>query len=132
MIPRYHSDGAAGIDLHACISEPVVLRKGIVNSIPTGLSVAIDEGYEGQIRARSSLASRGIIIPNSPGTIDSDFRGEIKILLLNLSEEPYEIQPNERIAQLVIAGYRRVEIIETEELPETQRGSGGFGSSGKI
>jgi len=130
-LPRYaHGPGEdAGLDLHAV--EPAVLEPGKPVAVPTGLAIELPPGYEGQVRPRSGLAlHHAIILPNSPGTIDPGYRGEIKVVMLNLGTEPYRIEPGDRIAQLVISRY---EAVEWEEAPlsETTRGSGGFGSSGR-
>ncbi|MEE0900821.1 MAG: dUTP diphosphatase [Bacteroidales bacterium] len=123
---------SAGMDLRANIDEPVTIQPKQRVLIPTGLFIALPEGYEAQIRPRSGLAAKhGITVLNSPGTIDADYRGEIKVLLINHSEEPFEIKDSERIAQMVIAAYTRVEWEETDELDETTRGAGGFGHTGK-
>ncbi|MGL4676409.1 MAG: dUTP diphosphatase [Brevinema sp.] len=129
-LPTYQSADAAGADLYACIEKPMIISSGALAIIPTGLSLAIPKGYEMQIRARSGLASKGLVIPNAPGTIDADYRGEIKVLLLNLSGSDFEITPDMRIAQAVIAPIFQVAYQFTEELSETERGSGGFGSTG--
>src|SRR5689334_3568788 len=121
---------AAGLDLHAALDAPVVLAPGARAAIGTGLAVAIDPGFEGQVRPRSGLArDHGITLVNSPGTIDSDFRGELTVLLVNLGVEPFAIEPGHRIAQLVIAPVVQVELVEVDELPHTTRGAGGFGST---
>ncbi len=131
-LPHFASDGAAGMDVRACIDEPIPIANGTVAMIPTGIACAIPFGYEMQVRSRSGLAAKnGIFCLNAPGTIDSDFRGEIHVILANFSKEPYIIQRGDRIAQLVVARYERVEWLETTELPETERGKGGFGSTGK-
>ncbi len=131
--PSYQSEHAAGLDLCACLEAPLCIKSGEAIAVPTGIAIAIDIGFEGQIRSRSGLAlHHNIIVPNSPGTIDSDYRGEVKVILLNLGKEDYLIQPNERIAQLVIAPVYKVNVQIVMDLPETERGKGGFGSSGKI
>lgn len=130
-LPAYQTAGAAGADLHAALSEPVTLAPGERRLIPTGLVLAIPDGYEGQVRPRSGLALKhGIGMVNTPGTIDSDYRGPVGVLLVNLGREPYVIEPLARIAQLVIAPVTRAEFGFAEELGETARGEGGFGSSG--
>ena len=130
-IPSYQSTGAAGMDVRACCSSPVVIQPGERTLVPTGFAVAIPEGYEVQLRPRSGLASRhGITLPNSPATIDSDFRGEILVPLINLSREAFTIEPGMRIAQLLIFPVFRIEWHEVPELPKTLRGSGGFGYTG--
>jgi dUTP pyrophosphatase len=119
------------MDIRACIREPVLLKPGEIKLIPTGLAVSMPPGYEGQIRPRSGLALRdGIGIVNSPGTIDSDYRGEIGILLINWGENPFSIKRGDRIAQLVISRVCRADVIEVVCLDPTQRGEGGFGHSG--
>jgi len=131
-LPSYATDGAAGLDLRAAVREPVTLRPGERRLVPTGVSVQIPEGYEGQVRPRSGLAlRRGIGMVNSPGTIDSDYRGEIGVILINLSGEPQTIQRGDRIAQLVIAPVVRAELIEASALDATPRGGGGFGHTGQ-
>jgi dUTP pyrophosphatase len=131
-LPAYETIQSAGMDLRANIDEPVTIQPKQRVLIPTGLFIALPEGYEAQIRPRSGLAAKhGITVLNSPGTIDADYRGEIKVLLINHSEEPFEIKDSERIAQMVIAAYTRVEWEETNELDETTRGAGGFGHTGK-
>ncbi|MCB9845719.1 MAG: dUTP diphosphatase [Phycisphaeraceae bacterium] len=131
-LPRYQSDGAAGLDLSAALPEAMTIPRGAVRLVPTGLAVEIPEGYEGQIRPRSGLAIRqGVTVVNAPGTIDSDYRGEVRVGLVNLGPEPYTIEAGERIAQLVIAPVTRVEIEEVGELTATARGAGGFGSTGR-
>jgi len=131
-VPRYQSEHAAGMDLHAAIDAPVQLRPGDAVKIDTGLAMAIPPGFEGQVRPRSGLAAKhAVTLTNSPGTVDSDFRGSVMILLINHGKEPFTIQPNDRIAQLVIAPVTQAELEEVSELPETARGAGGFGSTGK-
>lgn len=131
-LPAYATSASAGMDLLANIEEPLTLGMLDRAMIPTGISIQLPEGYEAQVRPRSGLAARyGISVTNSPGTIDADYRGEIKVLLINLSREPYTVQPGERIAQLVVARYERVEWESVEALDETDRGAGGFGSTGK-
>jgi len=130
-LPRYETPGSAGLDLRANLSEPVELKSLERKLIPTGLHVELPAGYEAQIRPRSGLAiKKGLGLVNSPGTIDSDYRGEIKVIVVNLSAERQIIPVGERIAQMVIARYERVEWLEVETLGTTQRGSGGFGSTG--
>jgi dUTP pyrophosphatase len=129
--PEYATPLSAGMDLKANIKEPIVLSSLQRQLVPTGIFIALPEGYEAQVRPRSGLAAKqGISVLNSPGTIDADYRGEIKVILVNLSPEPFRIEPGERIAQMVIARHERVEWEETDSLDETQRGEGGFGSSG--
>lgn len=130
-LPGYATAGSAGMDLRANLDEPVVLQPGERRLIPTGLFVALPEGYEAQVRPRSGLALRsGIGVLNSPGTIDSDYRGEVGVILINLGNEPFRIEDGERIAQMVIARYERVEWEPCESLLETERGAGGFGHTG--
>ena len=130
-LPTYATDGASGMDLRAFIDEPVILQPMERRLIPTGLFVQITEGYEGQVRARSGLAIKhGIGLVNSIGTIDSDYRGELKIPVINFGNESFTINNGDRIAQLVIASYERVTPIVVSELDETDRGEGGFGHTG--
>lgn len=130
--PAYATPLSAGVDLKACLDSPVVLKPLQRMLVPTGLFIALPEGYEAQVRPRSGLALKhGITVLNSPGTVDADYRGEIKVILVNLSEEPFEIVPGERIAQMVIARHEQAQWEEAELLDETQRGAGGFGSTGK-
>jgi dUTP pyrophosphatase len=131
-LPAYATPLSAGMDLHAALESPLTLAPMQRALVPTGLSIELPEGTEAQIRPRSGLAFKhGVTIVNSPGTIDADYRGEIKVLLINLGEVPFEIQPGERIAQMVVARYERVEWMEVEALNSTQRGAGGFGHTGK-
>lgn len=130
-MPEYATGQSAGMDLKANIGEPVVLAPLQRAMIPTGLYIALPEGTEAQIRPRSGLAARhGITVLNSPGTVDADYRGEIRVILVNLSDEPFTVNPGERIAQMVIARYEGVVWEESETLDETERGAGGFGSTG--
>ena len=130
-LPSYQTAGAAGLDLAAALVESVTIAPGERRFIPTGIAVAIPAGYEGQVRPRSGLALRhGVGIVNSPGTIDSDYRGEIGVVLINLGAEPFVIEPLARIAQLVVAPVVHVSIVAVEELDETTRGGGGYGSTG--
>jgi dUTP pyrophosphatase len=130
IIPAYQTKEAAGFDLHSI--ENVILKPGERKLIGTGLAFEIEYGYEVQIRPRSGLAYKhGITVLNSPGTIDSDYRGEIKVLLINHSNEEFEIKKGDRIAQAVVAPVIQAEIVEVEELSSTKRGEGGFGSTGK-
>lgn len=132
ILPQYATEGSAGMDLCADIDEPREIHSCDIAMVSTGLSIEIPPGYEGQIRPRSGLAKRhGITVLNSPGTIDSDFRGEVSVLLVNHGPAPFIFCPGDRIAQLVIAPVTRVEWQEVEELEETERGSGGFGSTGR-
>lgn len=131
-LPRRMSAEAAGLDLAACLpGGPVVLAPGARALIPTGIALAIPPGYEGQVRPRSGLALRhGISIVNAPGTIDADYRGELKVLLINLGSEPFAVEHGDRIAQLVVAPVAMAELLEVEALPAALRGGGGFGSTG--
>ena len=131
ILPQYQTVGAAGADIHACIDEPIVLQPMERRAIPTGFGMEIPQGYEVQIRARSSFGRKyGVTMANGVGTIDSDYRGEFSVLLINLGQEPFTIEPNMRIAQMVLARYERAEWTEVEELVATERGTGGFGSTG--
>ena len=133
-LPAYETTGSAGMDLRAAVAEfePVVLAPGERKLIPTGLKIALEPGYEAQVRPRSGLALKhGISAPNSPGTIDSDYRGEVGVILINLGELPFEIKRGDRIAQMVIARYEQAQMIEVEAVDETARGAGGFGSTGR-
>ena len=130
--PAYATINSAGMDLKANITEPVTLGPLERALIPTGLYIALPEGTEAQVRPRSGLAAKhGISVLNSPGTIDADYRGEVKVILVNLSNEPFVVNPGERIAQMVVARYEKVEWDEVEVLDETDRGEGGFGSTGR-
>ena len=130
--PFYATEKSAGMDLKANITEPIVLRPLERAMIPTGIFIALPDGTEAQIRPRSGLAAKhGISLLNSPGTIDADYRGEIKVILVNLSNDEFSINPGERIAQMVVARYEKVEWDEVELLDETERGAGGFGSTGR-
>ena len=132
-LPAYQSEGAAGLDLMAAVptDAPVVIAPGRFASIPTGIAIALPAGTEGQVRPRSGLAARhGIGVLNAPGTIDSDYRGEIHVILVNFGSESFEVARGARIAQLVIAPVMRAQLLEAETLDETTRGVGGFGSTG--
>lgn len=132
ILPEYKTSGAAGMDLCAAISEPITLKPLERKLIPTGLKIELEHGYEAQIRPRSGLSIKhGISLVNCIGTIDEDYRGEVLIPVINLSNEEYVIQPDERIAQMVIAKYEQAQIEVVEVLSETARGEGGFGSTGK-
>lgn len=125
------SDAAAGLDLAAALDQPMEVGPGARVSVPTGLAMALEPGWEGQVRPRSGLALRhGLTVLNAPGTIDADYRGEVQVLLVNLGQEPVTIQPGQRVAQLVVAPVAQVEIEEVAELPDSARGAGGFGSTG--
>ena len=131
-LPHYATPLSAGMDLRAHIDDPITLKTLERKIIPTGLSIALPEGYEAQVRPRSGLAAKhGISVLNTPGTIDSDYRGDIGVILVNLSKEEYTIVPQDRIAQLVIAKYSQVKWQIVEALPGSERGIGGFGSTGK-
>ena len=131
QLPQYATALSAGVDLRANVSEPITLQPMQRVMVPTGLFIALPAGYEAQVRPRSGLAlKRGITVLNSPGTIDADYRGEICIILINLSDEPFVINDGERIAQMVVARHEQAEWIEVEELTETERGAGGFGHTG--
>ncbi len=131
-LPAYQTEESAGMDLRANIQESVSLQPLERQLIPTGLFIELPPGFEAQIRPRSGLAFKhGLTVLNSPGTVDSDYRGEIKVLLVNLSHEPFLINPGERIAQMVVARHERVEWESTTELADSERGTGGYGSTGK-
>ena len=131
-LPAYATGLSAGMDLRANITEPIVLKPLQRCLVPTGLSIALPEGYEAQVRPRSGLAlKKGITVLNSPGTIDADYRGEICVILVNLSDTEFVIEDGERIAQMVVARYEQVEWEAVETLSETERGEGGFGHSGR-
>ena len=130
--PAYATEKSAGMDLKANINEPVTLGPLERALIPTGLFMALPDGTEAQVRPRSGLAAKyGISVLNAPGTIDADYRGEVKVILVNLSNEPFVVNPGERVAQLVLAKYEKIEWDEVEILDETARGEGGFGSTGR-
>lgn len=130
-IPRYATEQSAGMDLRAILDEPVTLRSLERKVVMTDLSIALPRGFEAQVRPRSGLAAKhGITVLNTPGTIDADYRGNIGVILVNLSTEPFTINNGDRIAQLVVSKYERVEWVEVDDLDETDRGSGGFGSTG--
>ena len=130
-LPRYMSDGAAGMDLHAAVEDTLVIEPGGVALVPTGFAIAVPRGHEAQVRSRSGLAlSRGVFVLNSPGTVDSDYRGELGVILANMGREPFKVARGDRIAQLVVSGVCSVEWSENEGLPETDRGDGGFGHTG--
>lgn len=132
VLPEYKTDGAAGMDLCAAISEPITLKPLERKLIPTGLKIELEHGYEAQVRPRSGLSIKhGITLINCIGTIDEDYRGEVCIPMVNISNEEYTILPDERIAQMVIAKYEQAKIEVVTELTETSRGEGGFGSTGK-
>ena len=131
-LPAYATPGSAGLDLHAAVEAERTLAPGERTLVPTGLFIAVPPGYEAQVRPRSGLALRdGVLLPNAPGTIDSDYRGELQVILWNAGSEPFAIRRGDRIAQLVLAPVARLEWDEVDELPETPRGEGGFGSTGR-
>lgn len=130
--PSYATSLSAGMDLRASIDAPVTIGPLGRALIPTGIRIALPEGTEAQVRPRSGLAAKhGVTVLNAPGTVDADYRGEIKVILVNLSDEPFTVNPGERIAQLVVAKYERVEWSVVEDLDDTARGAGGFGSTGR-
>ena len=132
-LPRYESAQAAGMDLRTSITEAVTLQPLERKLFPTGLFMELPAGYEAQVRPRSGLAMKhGITVLNTPGTIDADYRGEVGVILVNLSNEAFTIEPGERIAQMVIARHEQPEVVEVTELSETERGAGGFGHSGRV
>jgi dUTP pyrophosphatase len=131
-LPSYATKGSAGLDIYAAIEKPINLPHGAIELVPTNISVEIPDGYEIQVRPRSGLAAKhGIGILNSPGTIDSDYRGEIKIIIINFGKEDFVIKPAERIAQLVVSKVYTAKFIEANELNNTSRGEGGFGHTGR-
>src|SRR5207302_413338 len=133
-LPRYQSDGAAGLDLAACLPEggQVTIEPGRIAVIPTGLTIAVPRGHEAQVRPRSGLATKhAITLPNAPGTIDSDYRGEVLVPLINLGHEAFTVTHGMRVAQMIIAPVTHVRVVEVAELDETVRGAGGFGSTGR-
>jgi dUTP pyrophosphatase len=130
-LPQYETAGSAGMDLRANTAEAIVLAPLERSLVPTGLFIALPQGYEAQIRPRSGLAAkRGLTLLNAPGTIDSDYRGEIQCIVVNLSNHPQTIEPGERIAQMVFAKFEQIELFRVEQLDSTDRGAGGFGSTG--
>ena len=130
-LPKYETKGSAGMDLSAAIDEPLIIKPGEVTLVKTGISIALEEGFEAQVRPRSGLAlKKGITVLNSPGTVDSDYRGEVCAILINHSNVDFEITRGMRIAQVVIAACVQAKLVEVEDLDETSRGSGGFGSTG--
>lgn len=131
-LPEYATPASAGMDLTACIDGPITLRPMERTLLPTGIHLGIPEGYEAEIRPRSGLAHKhGVTVLNSPGTIDSDYRGEVKVILINLGAEPFVIQRGDRIAQMIVKPVVRASLRLVEELPPTARGEGGFGSTGR-
>lgn len=132
IIPEYQSTEAAGADLHACLDAPVAIAAGERAIVPTGIAIALPKGFEGQVRPRSGLAAKhGVTTLNTPGTIDSDYRGELHVILINHSQEPFIVNHGERIAQLIIARHETAEFEEVQKLSESTRGENGFGSTGK-
>jgi dUTP pyrophosphatase len=130
-LPKYQTDHSAGLDLCACIDRDIILMPGERVLVPTGISIELPDGYEAQVRPRSGLAiNHGVTVLNSPGTIDPDYRGEVKVILINLGKEPFVIKNGMRIAQMVISKFERVEVEVVEELSQTRRGEEGFGSTG--
>ncbi len=131
-LPAYQSEGAAGLDLLAAVDRPLSLKPGARALVPTGLIIELPRGFEAQVRPRSGLALRhGVTVLNSPGTIDSDYRGEVQVLLINLGDAPFAVQRGERIAQLVVQRVEQVRLTEVRKAAATSRGAGGFGSTGK-
>jgi len=131
-LPRYHSELASGMDVHAAVADELTIAPGEIVMVPTGLAVAIPPGYEIQVRPRSGLAMKhGVTVVNAPGTIDADYRGEVKIGLVNLGPASYTVKRGDRVAQLVVAPVVRAELAEVDELPETARNTGGFGHTGQ-
>lgn len=131
-LPRYMTEHAAGLDLHASNAAAITIEPGEIKLVPTGLFVEIPPGYEGQVRARSGLALKhGLMLPNAPGTIDADYRGELQVIVGNCSKAAFVIERGMRIAQLVIAPIARAEVVEVDELSDTSRGEGGFGHTGR-
>ena len=131
-VPAYQSSGAAGMDLYAAIDAPITLEPGDIELIPCGFAMAFDAGWEAQVRPRSGLATKhGISMPNAPGTIDCDYRGEVKVPLINLGRNTFVVEPSMRIAQVVMAPVGHAEIDVVDELDATARGAGGFGSTGQ-
>lgn len=130
-LPKYETSGSAGLDLVAAIDEEIIIKSGEVKLVKTGISIALEQGYEAQVRPRSGLALKnGITVLNSPGTVDSDYRGEVCAILINHSKVDFVVTRGMRIAQMVIAKHEQAKIVEVEDLDETARGSGGFGSTG--
>lgn len=130
-LPKYETSGSAGMDLTAAIDEQITLKPGQVKLVKTGIAIALEKGFEAQVRPRSGLALKnGITVLNSPGTVDSDYRGEVCVILINHSQTDFVITRGMRIAQMVIARYEQAEVVEVESLDETSRGAGGFGSTG--
>ena len=132
QLPHYATDGSAGMDLPAAVSEPLTIPPGMFQLVPCGVAIALPHGFEAQVRPRSGLASKhGVTVLNAPGTIDCDYRGEVKVLLINHGADAFEVTPGMRIAQLVVAAVARVEWDQSEDLTQTARGAGGFGHTGQ-
>lgn len=132
VLPRYMTSGAAGLDLAAAPETPITLQPGERALVPTGIALELPPGHEGQVRPRSGLAVRhGVSLLNAPGTVDEDYRGEVKVLLVNLGQRPFTVEPGMRVAQLVVAPVTRVKPVAVDELQDTARGSGGFGHTGR-
>ncbi|MDP1662551.1 MAG: dUTP diphosphatase [Phycisphaerales bacterium] len=132
-MPAYQSEQAAGMDLAACLDAPVTVAPGHIVKVPLGFSIALPVGFEAQIRPRSGLATKlGVTVPNSPGTVDSDYRGEMVVALINLGREPYTVEHGTRVAQMIVAPVSHATLLEVEELDATARGTGGFGSTGVL
>ncbi|TDJ58028.1 MAG: dUTP diphosphatase [Planctomycetota bacterium] len=132
VLPEYQSPHAAGMDLHAALEDAVTIEAGEIVKIPCGFAMSLPAGYEAQIRPRSGLATKhGLSIPNAPGTVDSDYRGAVVVALINLGKKSFVVEPKMRIAQMIVAPVARAVIEEVDELDETTRGSGGFGSTGQ-
>ncbi len=130
-LPSYATEGAAGLDLKAALPEPLTLKPGERGVVPTGLKMAIPQGFEGCVRPRSGLAMKqGLTLTNAPGTIDSDYRGEVKVLVINLGQEPVVLKRGDRIAQLLISPVAQVQVVKVEQVNDTVRGTGGFGHTG--
>ncbi len=131
VVPKYQSEHAAGMDLHAALENPVTIEPGDISRVPCGFAMALPPGFEAQVRPRSGLATKfWISVANSPGTIDADYRGQVIVALINLGKQPFVVEPKMRIAQMVVAPVERCAVAEVEELDETVRGAGGFGSTG--
>lgn len=129
-IPAYQTVHSAGADIYACLDSEMVLKPAEITMVPTGFSMEIPEGFEAQVRPRSGLAAKGVTVANAPGTIDSDYRGEVKVILVNLGKTEFTIRHHDRIAQMIVAPVSRAKYEIAEELSETKRGAGGFGSTG--
>ncbi|HEY9113665.1 MAG TPA: dUTP diphosphatase [Bacteroidales bacterium] len=130
-LPKYETEASAGMDIRANLDEPIVLKPLQRALIPSGLFIELPVGYEAQVRPRSGLAAKhGITVLNTPGTIDADYRGEIKVILVNLSSEPYEVRDGERVAQMIISQHAKADLVAVNELNQTTRGAGGFGHTG--